>query len=224
MIQDKIRDDIKEEIGAVRVLSSNYINQAADFDNAKSNINKFLLDEISNRSIVLVDTLINYQMSDVKSTIDKLDAEVQLAFYELDFRSIIKEFVKNGSSPDSLHIPDLEQSKDPRLKNGLIVSGTTFLAGTGITYSAWLFDPTKIVSIIVGGLATIAATIYAYRKAYNYAEPKARALIQEDISKHLNEVNDLIFDWLLSVQKAFNHEFEKFCKQYSISLDTEDNS
>lgn len=224
MIQNKIRDDIKEEIDTVKILSSNYINQAADFDKAKKYINEFLLDEISNRSLVLVDTLINYLMSDAKSTIEKLDTEVQLAFYELDLRTVIKEFAKKRSSSDSLHIPDLEHSKDPRLKNGIIVSGTTLIASSGITYSAWLFDPTKIVSLIVGGLATIAATIYAYRKAYNYAEPQARVLIKEDIAKHLYEINDLILGWLLLVQKAFSNEFKKFCNLHSISFDKEDNS
>jgi len=223
MIREKISDDIKEEISSVKKLSVSLMDQFDDLDATKEYLGVFLSDEINSRSMILVDTLINYQMQDIRTEMNKLDSEVQIAFYDLNLREFIRESVKEGGSSKSLQVPDIEYSNDTRLKEALIISGAVFFTASGISYTSWLFDPTKIISLIIGGLATIGVTIYAYKKAYEHAEVKARNVIIDDLNIFLERVNELLLNWLLSIQEVFEKEFERFCNNHSILIDRKDN-
>lgn len=217
MIEDKIGDDVQDEINTLKKLTLNYLTQHKNINSAKVYIKKILYDELNTRSLILVDTLLNYQMQNAKSVIENLDPGIKIAFYDLDLRSTIRELAKSENSTELLENSNIEFSKDPRQNNALFTGGSTMVVGSGITYTIWLFDPTKIPTLLAVGLATIAATIYAYKKAYEYAEPKARKLIKEDIDNYLDEVKDLILNWLLSLKKVFDDEFEQFCEHNNIT-------
>lgn len=218
MIQDKIRDDVQDEISTVRKLAVTYLNQTKDIGEAKEYLIDFLLDEINTRSLILVDTLINYLMEDIESVIEKFDSKIQIEFYELDLPKVIKESAKSDDSNHTFNTAAIEYSKDPRKKSAYLASGSAFITVSGITYTIWLFDPTKILSLIIGGLATLASSFYAYNKAFGYTEPQAREKIKNDITEYLNMLESQLEEWLLSIREAFDKEFNQFCGQNKIDI------
>jgi hypothetical protein len=166
--------------------------------------------------MVMVNTLINYQMQEIESTIDSLDVDTQNAFYDLNIREQIHKLLKITEHKLHLEPKKVPFTNDPRYPRAILTSGTIAAVGAGITYAAWLFDPTKIALPIIGGLATIAASAYAGKKGFEYAEPKARQQIREDVIHYLNKTEAQMQEWMLTVKDLFDKEFQNFSQSHGI--------
>jgi len=224
MIKANIKKDVQEEIEAVSSVSSNHIYSDQQIESVKDLLNSIVPKEINSRSLVLVDTLINYYMDEITPEIDTLDADKQKAFYSQNLSSKIRAWAKETENSLKLNPEAVQYSNDPRNVYASKQSAFQFLAGSGITAIAWYFDPTKKISLIVGGLVTAAATAYIFKSSYEKAEPRARKQIEIDVKDYLNKAEKQMTDWLLKVSDEFEREFERFCNQHSISFDKKDNS
>jgi len=224
MIETAITKDIEEEINFINKVASDHIQSDQQIESVKDLLNTLVPKEINSRSLILVDTLINYHIEEITPKIDTLDTENQKAFYSENLSSKIRAWAKETENSLRINPEFITFSQDPRNIHALKSSAIPLLAGSGITAIAWLFDPTKKVSLIIGGLATTAVTAYTFKVTYEKAKPIARKQIERDVKEYLNNTEQQMTDWLLSVSDKFVEEFEKFCNDNSISFEGEDNS
>lgn len=217
MIIENIKTDVFEEFLSIKESLQIYLKPDFDVSQTKRFLQTYVPKEVIYKSETLLDTLMNYLMKDAREKIKSADIELQNTFFDMDFRKRIREWAKQLQNNLALEPDIVKYSTDPCLKSGLIVSGITFLSGTGITTAV----VSGIIGSILSGITTIILTAMAFKIAYNKASPRAREVMGADIDQYLASSQEQVFAWLKTVADAFNNDFHAFCTANGFILDGE---
>ncbi len=219
MIDKKIEKDVAEEFEALKRELQTHLDGNSDISQTREFLQTHVSKEIVYKSEVLLDTLINYLMEDARKQIESADSEVQNAFYDADFRKRIREW---ATQKERLYLKPstVIYSTDPRLKDGLIASGLTFIAGTGISIALTSNDFKRTFAI--AGVILLSA--FAFKFAWDKASQKSREMMKRDIYEYLGKVQKQVLKWLIEVEKHFKAEFRKFCMDNGIECGGELNN
>lgn len=207
MIIENIKTDVSEEFLSIKESLQIYFKPGFDVSQTKQFLQTHVPKEVTYKSEILLDTLLNYLMKDARDKIETADIGLQNAFFDMDFRKRIHEWTKQLQNNLALEPNIVKYSADPRLKQGLIASGITFLAGAGISTAV----ASGLVGSILSGIATIILTAMVFKIAYNKASPKAREALKADIDQYLASSKEQVFVWLKTVANAFDNDFHAFC-------------
>lgn len=210
-VQELIIRDIDEEFEKIRINLKIHLSKDTSLNKSKEFLSNYIPSEVLASSEVLLDTTINYLMDEARTALKQADAQMQNKFFDAEFRKKIKDWSVRLENKLSIDPDVLKYSTDPRLKQGLIAGGITFLTGTAITSVA--FPPTMIIGAILSGIVTIILSIIAFKVAFNLATPKAFKQMQLDIDNYLEKSKKQITDWLVSVSTNFEKDFNSFCKE-----------
>lgn len=207
MINENIKADVSEEFLSIKESLQIYLKPGFDVSQIKQFLQTHVPKEVTYKSEILLDTLLNYLMKDARDKIKIADTELQNKFLDMDLRKRIHEWTKQLQNGLELEPEIIKYSTDPRLKSGLISSGITFLAGAGVSTSV----TSGIVGSILSGIVAIILTAVAFKVAYNKALPKAREVLKADIDYYLVSSEKQVLAWLETVAKAFENDFHTFC-------------
>lgn len=216
MIQQKIKLDIEEEFKGLRKYIESLLQNDFDIKTQKAFLSNHIPSEITVKSEILLDTLLNYLMNATIKEIEKLSIELQNDFFNQDFRNKIREWVKQTKNQFQLVPPQIEFASDPRWKQGAITGGMAFIVGT--TSTVLVFDPTKIIWAMIAGILTIIVSAYLFKKGFEKAEPKAQDVIRSDVLSYVNDSESQVFEWLKTVLNVFNEELKNFYNSRSINI------
>lgn len=133
MISQKIKLDVTDEFSSLKESLQTHLNGDFNVSETKQFLQTHIPKEIVYKSEVLLDTLLNYLMEDARKKIESGDVKLQNAFFDADFRKRIHEWSIQLENKLSLEPDVVKYASDPRLTQGLITSGITFVVGTGIT-------------------------------------------------------------------------------------------
>ena len=215
MITDKIKIDITDEFANLKESLQIHLRPGFDVSQTKQFLQKHVPKEIVFKSEILLDTLLNYLMEDARERIKTADIKLQNAFFDADFRKRVHEWAKQLENKLALDPDIVRYTTDPRLTQGLIASGISFVAGTSVTLA---LSP-SVVGAIVAGIITILLSALAFKIAYDKASPKAREIIKMDIEQYLASSQRQVLEWLEKVESAFNSDFHAFCLANGFELD-----
>jgi len=209
MIYEIIKKDIHDEFVKLRTELKIHIEPDSNITQKKKFLKLLIPEEVVHKTEILLDTLINYLIEQARKEIEKADIKFQNKFYEADFRKRINDWTNQLENKLKFDSDMIKYSTDPRLKQGLIAAGITFISGTVIT--ATVFIPEMVVGAIVSGLVTILLSAIAFKIAYDKAAPKSRETVKADIDKYLENAELQMQAWLKSVIEAFSKDFNEFC-------------
>lgn len=217
MIHKTIEEDIHDEFQKLKTELK--IHLEADFDIAqkKQFLKNHIPKEIIYKSELLLDTLLNYLMVQACKDLEKADIELQNKFFEADFRKRINDWATQLENRLEIDPGIVKYSTDPRLKQGLIAGGITFVAGSIVT--ATVFIPTVVIGAIVSGFITILLSAIAFKIAYDKAAPKSRETVKANIDKYLENAERQVQTWLKPVIDAFSKDFKEFCSSNGFRLE-----
>jgi hypothetical protein len=215
MILEKIKTDITDEFKNIKENLQIHLKTDFNISQGKVFLQTHVPNEVVHKSELLLDTLLNYLMSDARNRIETADTKFQNAFFDADFRKQIHEWAKQLENRISLDPDIVKYTSDPQLKQGLISSGVTLVLGTGVTYALNL----STVGTIVSGIVTILLSAYAFKIGHNKAAPKAREIIKNDIDQYLESSQIQVLDWLQKVEAAFEKNFQTFCSTNGFLLE-----
>jgi len=207
MISQKIKLDVTDEFSSLKESLQTHLNDDFNVTQTKQFLQTHVPKEIVYKSEVLLDTLLNYLMEDARKKIESGDVKLQNAFFDADFRERIHEWSTQLGNKLSLDPDVVNYSFDPRLTQGLIASGITFVVGTSIAVPL----APSIVGTIVAGIVTVLLSAFAFKLAFDKASPKAREITKLDIDEYLKESQTQVLAWLSKVEQSFNDDFHKFC-------------
>jgi len=215
MISDKIKKDISEEFSNLKNELQIHLKSDFDVSQTKQFLETHIPKEIIYKSEILLDTVLNYLMEEARKKIKPADVKLQNKFFDKDFRKRIHEWASQLENKLKLEPDVVNYSFDPRLKQGLIVSGTTFIIGTGITIG---LTP-SVVGVIVSGIVTIILSALAFKISYDKASLKAREIVKDDIDSYLELAEKQVCDWLEKIVTAFEDNFYDFCSSNGFKLE-----
>ena len=217
MINQKIKLDVADEFSNLKESLQTHLNGDFNVSENKQFLQTHVPKEIVYKSEVLLDTLLNYLMEDARKKIESGDVKLQNAFFDADFRERIHEWSIQLENKLSLEPDVVKYSSDPRLTQGLIASGITFVVGTSITVAL----APSIVGTIVAGIVTVLLSAFAFKVAFDKASPKAREITKIDIDEYLKESQTQVLAWLSKVEQSFNDDFHKFCSDNGFEAEGE---
>ena len=213
MIADKIKKDVKDEFSSLKDALQIHLNPDFNVSQTKQFLQTHIPKEIVYKSEILLDTLLNYLMEDARSKIKTANVEFQNAFFDVDFRKRVHEWANQLENKLKLEPDIVVYTSDPRLKQGLIASGITFV-GVGITCT--LFS--GMVGAVISGMVTILLSAIAFKIAYEKASPKAREIVKNDIDQYLNTSQMQVVEWLEKAATAFDNDLTAFCSANGFEL------
>lgn len=203
-----IKQDIKDVFANIEKRYVAEIMSKRDFDDVKNFISNNIGRELKREIDVLLDTQLNYLMKYGTDYLKNADEDIQLAFYEFDFRKYIDEWVTSSKHSITMDTDIIEVVPDNRKKTSYIYGGTTLGIGTIIT----LFIPHTTLLKIISGLLTIGASIVAYKFGYEQGVSSSKEIYKDSFVKFLSSVKSETEDWLETVETEFMREFDIFCK------------
>lgn len=215
MITDKIKKDITDEFANLKDELQIHLKPGFDVSQTKQFLQAHIPNEIVYKSEILLDTLLNYLMEDAREKIKTADVTLKNDFFDADFRKRVHEWAKQLENKLALDPDILKCTFDPRLKQGLIASGITFVAGACVTVAL----APSIVGAIVSGIVTLLLSALVFKIAYDKASPKAREIIIIDIEKYLESSQKQVSEWLEKVVAAFENDFRAFCATNGFELE-----
>ncbi len=215
MIANKIKKDISGEFSSLKDELQIHLKPEFDISQTKQFLETHIPNEIIYKSEILLDTVLNYLMEDSRKRIKSADVKLQNKFFDKDFRKRVHEWASQLKNKLKLEPDVVNYSFDPRLKQGLIVSGTTFVVGTGVTLA---LTP-SVVGAIVSGIVTIILSAIAFKISYDKASSKARESVKNDIDSYLELTEKQVCDWLEKVVTAFEDDFYDFCSSNGFKLE-----
>lgn len=226
MIAEKIKKDINDEFANLKEALQIHLKPNFDVSQTKNFLQTHIPKEIIYKSEILLDTLLNYLMEDARERIKNTDIKLQNAFFDADFRKRVHEWTRQLGNNLALEPDIVKYTFDPQLKQGIILGGASFVAGslaTGVIASnaktitmaaggaivSW--NPYVVASVIVAGMVTISLSALAVKIAHDKASPKAREIVKMDIDQFLAESQKQVTAWMGKVNVAFEHDFHNFC-------------
>lgn len=210
-----IDKDINEEFDILRKGLQLHLQDNISLKDSKLFLEKHVPREVVHKAQILLETLINYLMKESQEFLDSADIKLQNKFFETDFRKKFGEWANQLENKLQLESDAVQFSTDPRIKEGLIAGGITFIVGTAVTTIA---IPT-VIGIIVSGFVTVILSAIAFKLAYDHATPKAKELIKSDIDSYIDNAKKQVINWLKSVLVAYTKDFEEFCKSNDFVLE-----
>lgn len=216
MITDKIKKDIADEFANLKEALQIHLKPDFDVSQAKQFLQTHIPKEISYKSEILLDTLLNYLMEDARERIKTADIKLQNAFLDADFRKRVHEWARQLENKLVLDPDSVKYTFDPRLKQGLIAAGIALVAGASVSLIL-------AVEAIVAGIITILLYALAFKIAYDKASPKARENIKMDIDQYLEASQKQVLEWLEKVVAAFENDFHVFCSTNGFALEGKTN-
>jgi len=207
MISKIVAADVTDEFMKLKEALQMYLNNGFDVSQTKEFLQTHIPNEVTYRAEILLDTLLNYLMEDARKQIANTEVDVQNAFFDADFRKRIYEWTRQLGNKLALDPDVVKYESDPRLRQGLITSGVTFVIGTGIAVA---LVPT-VLGTIAAGLVTIILSAVAFKVAFDKANPKSRETVRADVDHYLGESEKQVLAWLLEVEASFNEAFMEFC-------------
>jgi hypothetical protein len=207
MISQKIKIDITDDFSNLKESLLTHLTGDFNVSETKQFLQTHVPKEIVYKSEVLLDTLLNYLMEDARKKIESGDEKLQNAFFDADFRKRIYEWSTLLENKLSLEPDVVKYASDPRLTQGLIASGVTFVIGAGITITL----APSVVGTIVAGIVTVLLSAFAFKLAFEKSSPKAREITKLDIDEYLKESQTQVLAWLSKVEKSFDDDFYEFC-------------
>ncbi len=215
MIAEKIKQDIDNEFAQLNeALRQTHLKDDFDPSKLKADLREHVPKQIKYKSGMLLDTLLNYLMADAQKRIKSADLRLQNAFFDADFRKRVREWLERQENDLAWKPDSVPYGFDPRIKDGMIAAGITFVAGTGITLTL----VPSVVGAIVAGIVTILLSALAFKRFHDRAAPKARELVVADIDKYLEATREQVTEWLGKVGAAFEDDFQAFCKNNGFAL------
>jgi len=215
MIANKIKKDISSEFSSLKDELQIHLKPEFDVSQTKQFLESHIPKEIVYKSEILLDTVSNYLMEDARKKIKPAEVKMQNEFFDMDFRKRVHEWASQLENKLRLEPDIVNYSFDLRLKQGLIVSGTTFVVGAGVTLA---LTP-SVVGAIVSGIVTIILSAIVFKISYDKASPKARESVKKDIDSYLELTEKQVFDWLEKVVTAFDKDFNDFCSSNGFELE-----
>lgn len=218
MIAEKIKKDITDEFANLKEALQIHLKPDFDVSQTKQFLQTHIQKEIIYKFEILLDTLLNYLMEDARERIKSADAKLQNAFFDADFRQRVHEWARQLENKFALDPDIVKYTFDPRLKQGLIASGITFVAGASV-----ILTLTSVVGAMVTGIITILLSALVFKIAYDKASPKAHEIIKIDIDQYLEASQKQVLEWMGKVGATFENDFHAFCSTNGFALDGKSN-
>jgi len=219
MITEKIKKDVNDEFTNLKDELQPHLKHSFEVSQTKQFLQAHIPKEIVYKSEILLDTLLNYLMEDARERIKTADVKLQNDFFDADFRKRVHQWARQLENKLALDPDIVKYTFDPRLKQGLIASGITFVAGTCVTLTL----VPSVVGAIVSGIVTLLLSALVFKIAYDKASPKAREIVMMDIEKYLEASQKQVSEWLEKVVAAFENDFHAFCSTNGFVLEGEPN-
>ncbi|MCX5815165.1 MAG: hypothetical protein NTX75_02835 [Proteobacteria bacterium] len=211
MIKDEINKDISEEFIILRKELQIYLRDDFLIDQNRLFLQNHVPQKIINKAEILTDTLLNYLMEEAVAILQDADIDIQNSFYREDFRGRFRLWAAQVENNLRLDPSIVEFNRDPRLINGLIAGGITFITGTAVT--SLVFVPTSAIAAIVSGIMILIVSAVAYKVAHKKSSKAARETIKRDIESYIKASEIQVSEWLEGVIKAFSDDFVSFCQK-----------
>ncbi len=215
MIANKIKKDISGEFSSLKDELQIHLKPEFNVLQTKQFLETHIPKEIIYKSDLLLDTVLNYLMEAARKNIKSADVKLQNKFFDKDLRKRVHEWASQLENKLKLEPDVVNYSFDPRLKQGLIISGITFVVGSGVTLAL----APSVVGAIVSGIVTIILSAIAFKISYDKASPKARESVKNDIDGYLELTEKQVCDWLEKVVTAFEDDFYDFCSSNGFKLE-----
>jgi len=215
MIANKIKKDISIEFASLKDELQMHLKPEFYISQTKQFLETHIPKEVVYKSEIILDTVLNYLMEEARNRIEPADVKLQNEFFDKDFRKRVHEWASQLENRLKLEPDVVDYSFDPRLKQGLIVSGTTFVVGAGVTLA---LTP-SVVGAIMSGIVTIILSAIAFKIVYDKASPKARESVKNDINSYLELTEKQVANWLGKVVTAFEDDFRNFCSSNGFKLE-----
>jgi hypothetical protein len=219
MIAEKIQQDVNDEFENLKEALQIHLKPGFHVSQTKQFLQTHIPQEIVYKSETLLDTLLNYLMEDAREKLKTADVTLQNAFFDADFRGRVHEWARQLENQIALDPDVVQYTSDPRLKQGLIASGITFVTGTSAAYA---FAP-SVVAAIVAGIITILLAAIAFKITYEKASPRARSSMKRDIDQYLEASKKQVLEWLEKAGAAFEKDFQAFCTTNGFTLEVKPN-
>ena len=201
----QIAANIRDEVAGIGRDTRLHLDPEITVDHARELLAQHVPVLVVGRAQMLLDSLLSYLMEDAMETLSIAPTEIKNDFYDLDLRARIKRSFL-------LEPQTLTFSFDPRVVAGGVAAGGTIAAGSlfvGLVL-------TTVVSRIIGGLATLVASAFAYRLAHSAGTESARKVLESDLAAYLAQAENQVTDWLAEVDRAFVDAFDEFASNFGI--------
>ena len=195
----RIAEDAREEFGELRTELNRYLESEANVDQTRNLLAERAPAGVVARTQLLLDTLLNYLMEEAIVALTDSPTAVKNEFYDLDLRRRIEQSF-------TLEPESLEFSFDPRKIAGGVAAGVTATAG-GLMTALLLCG---LVSRLAGGIATLAASAFAFKITYKATTDTARKWLRDDVEGYVTCSEQQVSSWLASVEEYFVAAFEEF--------------
>lgn len=176
----------------------------------------YMSSEIIYKSEIFFDTLLNELMRNAVETLDNFDDDdIEIKFYEADFRNKIKYFVTQNENKFNLNIDVVKNIADNRLINGIIAGGITGVVGLSATF---IFNPLLSIGAIISSIAVAVLSIVVYKITYNKSEINSKIKLEEAVDVFLEVTENEIKRWLKLIEDLFYSEINHFAEENKINL------
>ena len=201
----QIASDVREELNAIRSDLRRHLAPEVGVDHAKQLLIEHAPTLVVGRARLLLDSLLSYLMQDASEALQNAPTDVKNGFYALELRERIK-------GTFSLEAQSLQFSFDPRIMAGGMAASGTAVAG-GLLVALLV---SGMLSRIVGGLATLVASAFAFRAAHSASSAIAQRRIEDDVLEYLNASERQVASWLGEVENSFMETFNTFASTHGI--------
>ena len=201
----QIATNVQDEFASLFKEIQPHLRPEVDVSHARALLSEHVPTLVVCRAQLILDTLLNYLMTDAIDTLSSAPTSVKQSFYELNLRSHLK--IAHVVQPQTLQF-----STDPRIIGGSVAAGGMLIAG-GLIVSLLL---SGVTVRIITGLASIVASAIAFRLAHAACTNSARSAVESDISKFLAQSESQILEWLATVELSFIEDFDKFTVLHGI--------
>lgn len=209
----KIDTYTRSEFNVIRDELNAQLKGSYDIRQKKEFFADYIPKEIIFRTKALVDTQMNFKMDEAVEYLKKYNISIQNKFFEADFEKRFKTST-DELNPNLISDRDaVPYSRDPRMMNGIIAGGSTFVIGSAVTAA---FLKTSKVGAVISGATTILLSILAYRVTYNKFSEQARQSLGNDVHDFLTKSEIQVTEWLNSIDKLFDAEFHQFLDQHNL--------
>lgn len=210
----KIDSYINSEFNQILDELNIHLEGSFDINEMKEFLATYIPKEIEFRSGALVDTLFNLMMSEAIETLKLYGVSIQNKFFEADFKTKVQNTIRELNLNLVMNPSIVSFSSDPRVVNGIIAGGATFVIGSAVTTGVFMMP--NLVGAIISGIVTLILSALAYKVTYGKLTEQARDKLRSDINSFLTTSEQQVKEWLYSINELFDTEFNKFLSQHQL--------